>query len=527
MKISRKIEDKTGKEIKELYHEFMDLPRKLRFALDAAVILVLFLVLVAITPNLKYTILNAFGKANVKIKIIDSQASLPIMDATVKIGDETYTTDVDGIISLEHQELGAHKAVIEKAGYDTLNEEYVYSQSENTFEGAMKSNGKRIEIDATQYLSPETIKRFTVATTDDQKLTAAGVDGDAVIVVPQETTLELGAEVKSDGFMARTVQLSAKGKSPVTKINLMPNGEHFFLANRGGATTIYKSQLDGGEQKRLLEPTGFEGSDSKLYIAPSGKFAVYESSRRPDGGKRQLYLVNTQTGETKEFDSGVPAWQILDVSDRRVTYVAGKDNPADDKNLTLKTYDFQTSEKKELFASRNISFPAALNGRVVLAEQVERGSYPGGYLIRQLLAIDEASGNIDKLSENATITDIRAVTPTKFQYNQINPQSEAEVRFVYDTVENQTFQASVDRPAKQLLASPFEPDYYAWTIGATQLEFGDMEAEAVKSYSFSQPDLKIKQWINKDYMILHNSANAVGTNGYLIRTDSGETAILP
>jgi hypothetical protein len=68
----------------------MDLPRNLRFVLDVTIVLVLFLALIAISPALRYTLLNAFGTADATIKVVDSQAGLPIIDARVTIDQQTY-----------------------------------------------------------------------------------------------------------------------------------------------------------------------------------------------------------------------------------------------------------------------------------------------------------------------------------------------------------------------------------------------------------------------------------------------------
>jgi len=344
--------------------------------------------------------------------------------------------------------------------------------------------------------------------------------------VPAETTLELGAEVSASNFLSQKATLNTRDEKINNSLIMVPQGEHYFLASRGGATTIYRSHLDGAQQERLIEPTGFEGADSKFFVTPNAENAVYQTTRRP-ASTQQLYLVNLKSKKITEFDSGSPAWQILDVNDTRVVYVADKGNPADNKNQTLKTYNFQTGEVKELIESPAMSFSTAAGGKIVFAELIERGSYPGGFLLRQLLAVNESDGKFEKLSENATITDIGVATPTKIQYTQLNPGNEAEVRFVFDTISGEVRQASVDRTAKTILSSPFEPNYFAWTIGATTLEFGNSEMEVKSAFNFTNPDLRPKRWISKDYIILDSAEGTSGSTGLLIRAETGKSAQLP
>jgi len=527
MKLIRKIEDKTGKGIKELYHEFMDLPRGVRTAIDIGVILILLLTLVLLSPSLKYSLMNGFGAAEVYIKVVDSQTRLPLIDAAVTIDQETLATDKQGMVHVSGVQYGNQKVRIEKTGFETGSYEYVLKDEINGFEAAMTSNGKRVIVEAKQYLSAEPVKSFAVSSTDGSNLTAVGVDGVALFFFQKDTTLEIGAEIKADYFVTQKATLNSRQQNIKNSLTLVPYGEHFFLASRGGATTIYKSLMDGSEQERFIEPTGFEDGSSKLYLSPNGEFAVYESSRRPESGRRQMHSVNLRTKEVKEFDSGVPAWKVLDVNNDRVVYIADAGDPSNNKNQTLKTYSFKAGEIKELIKSPAMSFVAAANGKIVFAELIERGSYPGGYLLRQLMAVNENDGKFKKLSQNATITDVRVVTPTKIQYTQINPSNGAEVRFVYDTVSEETLQASVDRTAKRITPSPFEQDYFAWTIGSTTLEFGSRDVEVKKAYKYNAPDLIPKRWISQDYLILHSFDNNVSSSGLLVRTDNGKSAPLP
>jgi hypothetical protein len=524
MKLIRRIEDKTGKEIKELYHEFMDLPRNARIAIDAGLIFLMFLILASITPALKYTLLNAFGSSDTKIKVVDSQLGLPIFEAKVTIEGREYTTDANGIVDVEGLNFGDHDVAIDKPGYEQVKTSYVLKEESNSFEEAIRSNGKRVTVRAKQYLSGKPVEDFVVRSTDGDNLSAVGVDGIAVLVVPSETTLEIGAKVSAEYYLDKIVSLNTRETKIKNDLILVPSGEHYFLASRGGATTIYKSQLDGSAQERFIEPTGFEGGDSKLYVAPGGEFAVYEAARKPGG--KALNLVNLKTKEVKEFDSGAATWNMIYVDDNQVVYIYDRSDPANDKNQTLKTFNFKTGEAKELFDSRNMQMATHANGKVVFAEMIERGSYPGGYILRQLISVSTESGEVVKLSEDLTVTDIRRINPTKIQYSQINPNNNAVVDFVYDTSADKAYQAQTSNPAREFLASPFAQDYFAWTSGATDLSLGDSEATAESTYSYNA-NLKAKRWINENYLILHSADGSVGSRGLLVYVDSGATGQLP
>jgi hypothetical protein len=527
MNLIKRIEHKTDKEIKELYREFMDLPRNLRFALDFASILLLFFILTAITPPLRYSLLNFFGDTQTIIKVVDSQERLPIIDAKVMINQKEYMSDADGLVKIDGLGFGEQSFDLEKPGYESIQSDLLIEKRENSFEQALQSNGTRVVVEAKQLLSDESVDKFLLKSDAEGGLSAAGTGGRAVMVIPGETTLEVGVEVMANGFMKQNFALSARQGDAQNDLIMVPEGEHYFLASRGGATTVYRSNLDGGRQERLIEPTGFESANSQLFLAPNSEFAVFQAVRRADSVGAQLHLVNLKTKEVKEFDSGFPVWQILDVSDTRVVYVADSGNPSDNKNQRLKTYNFQTGESKELIASPQMSYAVFVGGKVVFAEQIERGSFPGGYLLRQLMSVDGVSGEIKKLSQDATITDIRVVAPDNAQYSQINPQTGAEVKFVYDTGSGLTFQAPVDRPNKQIFKSPFESNYFAWTTSPNSLSFGDGEMNSEKTFTLNNSNLEIKRWPSKDYLIVHSPNNSSATSGMLIRTDNGRSAPLP
>lgn len=265
------------------------------------VLLAILLGAVFTVPFLRYGLLGVFVKKTAVITVVDAGNKKPVMGAKVSLGRADGTTDANGKAILKDISVGDHEITIEKTNYKPVKDTYrlplIKIDEHSTW--SINATGRTVTVNVKDKISGESVQGASVdfggnvkAVTDDKGVAS-------VVLAPNANPQK--ASVKKDGYNETSVDATVSAKDDVNlEVQLIPSGRLAFLSKRTGVINIMSANLDGGDQKVLIEGTGRErDSETLLVPAPDWQTAILLTQREP--AKRGVYAVNVKSGELHDI----------------------------------------------------------------------------------------------------------------------------------------------------------------------------------------------------------------------------------
>ncbi len=283
---------------------------------------------------------------------IYDQKSLPVKNVSIKIGEQTTTSDEKGYYKIENLDYGSNKAVINATDYETLYSDVTLSRGENPdrnftlkqvtysyIEGILLSN--RESIDPASLKLTVGDKVITVNT--DKTFKSEQLTGGKIVLsltssiyrdVKLEVNLTAGKNIVNDLSLAPAKDFNLTVSDWLTGDKVegakLTGGNVNLTSNKDGVATVI--DLDDGAKLDLkvsksnyIEKTFAiqnVGTDSVLEIIPSGKIA-YLSNRE---GKANVYSSNHDGSDEKKLTDG--KGQIFEyvIKDNLVYFYSDRDS---------------------------------------------------------------------------------------------------------------------------------------------------------------------------------------------------------
>jgi hypothetical protein len=277
---------------------------------------------------------------------------LPIKNVSIKIGEQTTTSDDKGYYKIENLDYGSNKAVINATDYETLSSDVTLSRGENPdrnftlkqvtysyIEGILLSN--RESIDPASLKLTVGDKAITVnadKTFKSEQLTGGKVVLSLTSSIYRDTKLEVnliaGKNIVNDLSLAPAKDFNVNVSDFISEDKIegvkLAGGNLSLTTNKDGVALV--SDLDDGAKLDIkLTKSGFldktysiqnTGTDLSLTLVPAGKIA-YTSNR---DGRMNLYSSNFDGSEEKKLTDGKGSIERYSIKDNVIYFTSDRDN---------------------------------------------------------------------------------------------------------------------------------------------------------------------------------------------------------
>lgn len=337
-------------------------------------------------PTSRYFILNALGvRASTYMRVIDKKTGQPLKNVDVSLEEQTAVTGVDGEARLYDIKLGRHDMTIAKPAFAGLSQEVTIGWGSNPLgDMELKPVGAQYKIMVRDYLSGLPVSK--VEASSGQADALSNDKGEIVLVIEDTDKEELEVTLKADGYRQEKIEVTPE-KQDVGEIVMVPSRKHAFVSKRTGSYDLFKTDIDGKNEKLVLAGTGSESSEELILVNhPTDEVAAYVSTRgdvRSNSGEMlaTLQIVDLNTDEIKEVVSASRI-QVVDWVGEKLVYIKEQpDKKPNDPSLhKLMSYDYKSGTEVELAAANYFNDVSVAKG-VVYFSPAGSGKQTGFYTI--------------------------------------------------------------------------------------------------------------------------------------------------
>lgn len=331
----------------------------------------LFIVL-AVPPS-RYFLLNTAGvRASASLTVLDEKTLQPLKNVTVSLASQSGKTDNDGKVKLAHLKLGSSKLVIERRAFAKIEKTFTVGWGSNPLgDFRLTPTGSQYVFKVTDFLSDKPIAKAEAVS--DEFSALADEQGKIVLTIDKTSDQDIKVSLNADTYRSQQLTLSSDQHNEQS-VKLVPDRKEVFVSKRSGKLDVYKVDVDGQNEEKLLSGTGFEHEDGlALSVHPTDEVAAYVSTRdnkrNQDGFVlSQLYLIDINTGTPTLVDSS-ELIQIIDWSQDRLVYVkvAQGASAANPQRHRLIAYNYKTGQSKELASANYFNDVLAVDGTIYYA----------------------------------------------------------------------------------------------------------------------------------------------------------------
>jgi hypothetical protein len=326
-----------------------------------------------VVPTSRYVILNNTGvRASASIVVLDDSTQQPLKNVDVTLGEQKVTTDKEGRAAFYNLRLGPARLVVQRRAFAAKEQTVTIGWGSNPLKSlSLSPVGTQYQFAITDYLSGQPIAKAEASV------------GESTAVSDEQGAVKLTLENIADEQTA-TVQISAAGyrtekvtldlnTDDTSKLQLVPAKSHVFISKRSGRYDVYKVDIDGKNEEKILSGSGIEKDDLVLVQHPTKDYAVLVSTRENVRDK-DGYLLSTLTlidtkNKTPTKIAQSQRIQIVDwIGDRLVFVKMAPDAAADDPaRHRLMSYDVQTGATKEIASANYFNDVLVANGSIFFA----------------------------------------------------------------------------------------------------------------------------------------------------------------
>lgn len=325
---------------------------------------------IAANPSTRYEVLNRSGvRAATSLRVTDAKTGQPLKNVTLSIGDRSAKTGEDGSVVLNQILLGPQVMSLKKPGFAEQNKTVTFGWGSNPIGDFMlEPTGSQYTIKLTDFLSGLPVVNAEVVAGESSAV--ANDKGEAVLTVPAVETESLEVRVNAENYRSEAVTIAADQKDPIA-LSLVPARQQAFVSKRSGTFDLYKSDVDGKNETKLLAGTGLEREDALAIAAHRSKntiafMSTRENIRTAEGVLLSvLQIINLDTGEQTRVTQSERI-QVLDwIGDRLVYVKITEGAPQDSKERhKIISYDIRGGGERELASSNYFNDVLSANGAV-------------------------------------------------------------------------------------------------------------------------------------------------------------------
>lgn len=386
-------------------------------------LLVLGLIFSTVQP-IKFAAYNLVSDANTSLTVVDSRTGQPLSGVEVSVGSQSVKTNEDGLATLVGIDFGDQEFTISKDFFES--QTVSTTVDDGNFELGLVSlqpTGTPVTVSVVDWLSNDPVTDYSLVD-ESGELSANSDDvGRAVINLPP-TLDEVKLTVSAEGYQdaSTVVKLVGSDGKPLpadaiksSTVKLVAAGKHTFVSARSGNVALYESSLNGRSVKKI-EQVGQGTSPAVSYsITPDGStgilLAPMKNVRNDDNILlRELYSVDTATGNIVNIDEGNARFRVLSVDNNKVIYsVALNDSEARVRGK-IKVYDLNSASLQTIWPTSTVGNWRRLtiyndysNGEWVFFQETKSGSKISEYgtVSNTFIALNSTTGKTVNLTSSS------------------------------------------------------------------------------------------------------------------------------
>jgi hypothetical protein len=337
-------------------------------------------------PDSRYPFLNSLGvRASTSMRVVDQKTGQPLKNVEVTLAEQSATTGRDGEARLYDLRLGKQNMTVSKPAFAELSREATIGWGSNPLgDMELKPVGAQYRFVLTDYLSGLPINK--VEANSGEADAVSSEKGELTLVVEETSGEAIEVTLRADGYRDEKVKVSPD-KQELREIAMVPSRKHAFISKRSGTYDLYKTDIDGKNEKLILAGTGTESEDGLILVNhPTDETAAFVSVRGDErdslgGMLGTLRIIDLNTNESKSVVSSSRI-QIVDWVGEKLVYIKEQNDkkPDDPSRHKLMSYDYKSGIEIEL-ASANYFNDVSIAKGTVYYSPAGNGKQTGLYAI--------------------------------------------------------------------------------------------------------------------------------------------------
>lgn len=321
-------------------------------------------------PASRYYVLNAAGvRASSSVTVLDLTNNQPLKNATFSIGDVSAKTDGEGRAEVTGLRLGPSSMKINKPAFADVSQPVTIGWGSNPLgEFKVKATGVQYKFNLTDFVTKEKIAKAEASS--GQADARSDDKGELVLTIPRTELEEMEVNITAENYRNETIKLPTN-KTETTDLQMVPSKKHVFVTKRSGKFDVYKIDVDGKNEERVLAGTGSERSEAMaLSVHPTRDVAALVSSRENAQNKdgfnlSTLTLINLSDNQPLKAAQSERI-QLIDWIGNKLVYVKiGEGESAASPNRhRLIAYDIDSKTERELASTNYFNDVISVNGAI-------------------------------------------------------------------------------------------------------------------------------------------------------------------
>jgi Tol biopolymer transport system component len=346
--------------------------------------LLLLIAVAGVVPASRYFILNTAGvRSSMSVRIIDDKTEQPLKNVDVSVDNRSAKTDIDGKVKLTNIKLGKQHLSVKKPAFADVNQDVVIGWGSNPRgDVGLTPVGSRYTFEIKDYVSGKPVKEAEAVS--GEASATANDGGEIVLVAADQNESEINIHISAPNYRAEDITLDV-GNKDTHQISLVPARKHAFVSKRNGKYDLYKTDIDGKNEKLVLAGTGAESEDNTVIVpSPNSDTIAYVTTRgdkhNDDGfALSSLIMVNLDEDKTETIDYSERV-QLVDFIGNKLVYVKiaqGQSAASLDRHQLI-SYDINTKEQKIIYKTNYFNDVLSAKGAVYFAPSKYKTDSPAG-----------------------------------------------------------------------------------------------------------------------------------------------------
>lgn len=339
-----------GQKIKGFFKSWWDNP-KARWGTISGILATL--IILGAVPFTRYFILNTLGvRTQASVIVLDNSTQQPLKNVHVKIGETEGVTDSDGKATLQKLKLGSNTIDVERIAFAPVNKTLTLGLGSNPLgDYKLTPVGVQYTFNVHDFLSDKTIAKAEA--TSGEASAFSDQNGKLVLTLEKTDDQDVNIKITATGYRTEVRNIAAATKD-TQDLAMVPARKQVFVSKRSGKYDVYTIDVDGKNEKLVLNGTGSERDDMVLVTNPNTSITALVSTRgnihNSDGFlMSKLTLIDLDSEKTTTVDTSERI-QIIGWSGDRLIYVAetAGTSATNPKRNRLVSYDVAKKSSIEL-----------------------------------------------------------------------------------------------------------------------------------------------------------------------------------
>lgn len=470
-------------------------------------------------PASRYYALNSAGvRSSSSVTVLDDSTNQPLKNADFSLAGVTGKTNELGEAKVENIKLGPATLKINKPAFAEVDKQVTVGWGSNPLgEFKLKAVGSQFKFKVTDFLSKKPVGKVEASSGEATAL--SNEKGEITLTVPQTDKEKVEIQIKAEGYRTEKLEKTSENKD-TTELQLVPDKKHVFISKRSGRYDVYKIDVDGKNEEKVLPGNGSEQMDTmSLVTHPDKNMAALVSTRdniRTNGvDLSTLTLLDLSDNSAKTVTQSQRI-QIVGWDKGRIIYVKVAENSKADSTdrHRLVSYDIDSETEKDLASSNYFNDVISVKDSVYYS--------PAGYQVNGTVGLYKI--NVDG-SNKKTVFDKEVWNLLRTSYDklsvtigqewyELNLDNDAMTR-MEGSPASQKNRIYVDRPGNNISLWVDERD------GKGNLISYDQKSKEEKILQ-AQAGLKNPvRWLSGKHVVFRVSSNQE-TADYIMNTEGGE-----